>query len=73
MVFKRISKYLKDQGIKQKAVAEKAGFSEQQFSAMMNGNRKILAEDIADICKALGKEPNDFILINSVNEEDDKE
>lgn len=70
MVFQKITKYLKEQGIKQKVVAEKAGFSEQQFSAMMNGNRKILGDDIAVICRVLGKEPNDFIDVREIVADD---
>lgn len=60
-VYERIKIYIGEEGIKQKTVARKAGYSEKQFSAMMRGNRKIDADDYEKICIALGKEPNDFM------------
>ncbi len=60
-IYERIKLYIQDEGLKQKVVAKKAGYSEKQFSAMMRGNRKIDADDYEKICIALGKEPNDFM------------
>lgn len=60
-VYERIKTHIKDEGLKQKSVAKKAGYSEKQFSAMMRGARKINADDYEKICVALGKEPNDFM------------
>lgn len=59
----RISSYVRESGLKQKVVAEKAGYSEKQLSAMLRGNRKIWADDYERICIALGKEPNDFMCL----------
>ena len=47
-------------GLKNRVVAKRAGYSEQQFSAMLNG-RKIIKEcDVAAISNALGVTPNDL-------------
>lgn len=48
-------------GLKQKAVAEKAGFSAQEFSNILNDRRKLIrVEHIVPIAMALGVEPNDL-------------
>lgn len=60
----RISQYIRNAGLKQKVVAEKAGYSEKQLSAMLRGTRKIWADDYERICVALGKEPNDFMSVS---------
>lgn len=60
-VHERIRFYIQSEGLKQKVIAKKAGYSEKQFSAMMRGVRKIGAEDYEKICIALKREPNDFM------------
>jgi len=60
-VYKRIKSYINDTGLKQGKVAEKAGYDVKKFSAMMNGKRKIYAEDLAKICSALEVSPEKFI------------
>ncbi len=60
-VYKRIKSYIIDLGLKQGKVAEKAGYDAKKFSAMMNGKRKIYAEDLAKICSALDVSPEQFI------------
>lgn len=47
-------------GYKQKAIAEKAGYDEQTFSAMLNGRKVIRDIDIGPIANALGVTPNDL-------------
>lgn len=49
-----------DRGLKQRAVAAKAGFSEKQFSALMNGRRIIKDVDVMAIAIALDATPNDL-------------
>lgn len=49
-----------DKGLKQKAVAAKAGFSDKQFSALMNGRRIIKDIDVMAIATALDATPNDL-------------
>lgn len=47
-------------GLKQKAVAERSGFGEKEFSHMMNGRKEIKAEYIPAIASALGVTPNEI-------------
>ena len=61
-VHERIQKHIQETGLKQYVVAEKAGFTARQFSAMMTGRRKIYAEDIEKICSALKVSPDTFII-----------
>lgn len=42
----------------QGVVAKRSGFTERQFSDMMNGRKLILAEHIPKIAKALGVSVN---------------
>ena len=48
-----------DKGLKQRAVAAKAGFSEKQFSALMTGRKIIKDTDVMAIAVALGTTPNE--------------
>lgn len=58
-----IKKLIEMKGFKKKAIAEKMGYSENQFSALLNGRRKVSLEDIIQICNLLEVEPNDIINI----------
>ncbi|MBR3740226.1 MAG: helix-turn-helix transcriptional regulator [Clostridia bacterium] len=49
-----------ESGMKQKAIAKKCGFSEQEFSNMLNGRKVIMGEHIPAIARALGVTPNDI-------------
>lgn len=49
----QIREYIIEQGLKLGAVAEKVGIPMNTFSAMMNGKRKITAEEYFAICMAL--------------------
>lgn len=66
-VVTRIKNYLNDNGIKYDFVATKANISYRLFSLMMNGKRKMLADEFINIVNVLHKEPSDFIY------EEDKE
>ena len=55
---------IKAKGLKNKAVAEKAGYSEQKFSRMLNGQKVIESSDILRISNALDVTPNDLFGIN---------
>lgn len=48
--------------MKQKAVAERAGFTEQMMSDMLQGRKVIKAEFVPAICQALGVTPNRLFL-----------
>lgn len=47
-------------GLKNKAIAQRAGFSIQQFSAMLNHRRVIKDVDVIAIANALDVTPNDL-------------
>lgn len=55
-----IRNIIDENGLKQKFVAEKAGFTESDFSRMMTGNKIIRAEYIPALAQALGVTPNDL-------------
>ena len=60
-VYKAVREYLEENGIKQKFVAEKVGFNVKTFNAMMNGHRKMYADDLAAICIALNVTVDTFV------------
>jgi len=55
-----IKNIINKKGLKQKAVAERSGYNEKEFSHMLNGRKIIKGEDILPIANALGVEPNDI-------------
>lgn len=57
---KNIVKIINKRGLKQGAVAERAGYSKQQFSNMLNGRRIIKPCDALSIANALGVTMNDL-------------
>ena len=62
-----ILRIIDDRGLKQGFIAERAGYSKQQFSSMVNGRRIIKPCDALAIANALGVSMND--LYASTNEE----
>ncbi len=60
LVVCNIKRIMLEKGLKQKYVAEKSGFTEQEFSNMMNGRKKIDISYVKNICFALNIEANDL-------------
>ena len=60
-VYEKVKQYLEERGIRQSFVAQKCNFSLSTFNAMMNGHRKMYAEDLRLICYALNVSPEVFI------------
>lgn len=60
-VYERINIHIKSSGMKQYAIAQKAGYTPKQFSAMMTGRRSIFGDDVERICAALGVPVDEFI------------
>lgn len=58
-----IRRIIAEKGLKQCAVAKKAGFNEQAFSNMLNERKAIRATDVPAICAALGVEPNELYRV----------
>lgn len=60
-VIENIKRIIERKGMKQVVVAERAGFTPQEFSNILNERRKLLRiEHIVPIAKALGVEVNDL-------------
>lgn len=55
-----IKRIITSLGTKNKFIAEKAGYTEQQFSNMLNGRKLITDIDIPKLAKALGVTPNEL-------------
>lgn len=62
-----ILREIENRGLKQKYVAEKAGFTQSQFNAMVKGRKLILAEYIPRIANALNITPNQIYGIEEHN------
>lgn len=60
-VYEKVRKYIDENGIKQVAVAKKAGIPNVTFNAIMNGKRTMYAEDLREICIALNVSPEIFV------------
>ena len=55
-----IVKVINQKGLKQKAVAERAGYTAQQFTDMLKGRKIIKPCDVLAIADALGVTANDL-------------
>lgn len=53
IVAERLRNAIKDKGLKQSAIANKAGFTAQEMNDMLNGRRLMRAVDIASIIGAI--------------------
>lgn len=62
---RNILKIINSRGLKQGAVADKAGYSKQQFSDMLNGRKIIKPCDALAIAKTLGVTMNDLYAIEN--------
>lgn len=60
-----ITQIIRDQGLKQYVVAERAGYSKQQFSDMLNGRRIIKPCDALTIANVLGVTMNDLYALSN--------
>ncbi len=55
-----LNDYVDKNGIKRVHIAQKTGISVDAISKMLNGNRKIQADEFLKICTALSIDPNIF-------------
>lgn len=60
-VYKKVREYIESHYLKQKSVAEAAGIPNTTFNAILNGKRKLYAEDLKSICSALNVSAEIFI------------
>lgn len=56
-----VADYVRNMGIKQSWLAQKTGLTDNMISGILNGKRKMTADEFVRICKAIGKNPNDFM------------
>ena len=57
----KIKQDIKKKGLKQYAVADRAGIDRQFFYQLLNGRRRFDVSYLALICKALGTSPNEYL------------
>lgn len=60
MVAEKIRAYIKEQGLKQGAVAAKAGLTDAEMSAYLTGTTRLKADVFFRICDALGVSADTF-------------
>jgi transcriptional regulator with XRE-family HTH domain len=60
-VYEKVRSYLDENHLEQASVAEKAGIPASAFNAMMNGERKMYADDLRTICYSLNVSASIFI------------
>lgn len=60
VVAENTRRLIKERGLKNNAVAKKAGFSDQQFSAILTHRRVIRDVDVIAIANALEVTPNEL-------------
>ncbi len=59
----RVAEYIKRIGIKQAEVSRKTGIKPKRLSGIVNCSLKMTADEYEKICKAIEKEPNDFMEV----------
>ncbi len=64
-VYQKVRQYLEVNGYPQGVVAQRAGIADGAFAAMMNGRRKMYADDLRAICLALRVKPEVFIDVST--------
>ncbi len=60
IISQNIKKIIDEKGFKQKSVAQKGGYSPQQFNNMLTGRKIIGGLDVLRISNALDVTPNDL-------------
>ena len=57
---RKLRDLINQNGIKQSHIAQKTGISADTISKILNGDRRILADEFLTICEALEIDPNFF-------------
>ena len=60
-VYQKVANYIVENGIKQKFISDKTGIPENTLSMILNGKRKMDADEFIEIILALGVDANYFI------------
>jgi transcriptional regulator with XRE-family HTH domain len=64
-VYEKVREYVNLHGLRQESVADAAGIPNVTFNALLNGKRKMYAEDLRAICIALGVSADIFIELKT--------
>ena len=59
-IIESVRSFIELKGLKQCAVAERAGFTPQEFSNILCGRKVFKTEYVAPVCNALGITPNEL-------------
>lgn len=59
-IWKKVRDKVDDTGYKRDYVARQAGMKPAKLSLLLNGHRRMTAEDLQDICIAIGLNPNEL-------------
>lgn len=62
-IYQKVRAYIDENGLKQVAIAEKAGIPKNTFNAILNGKRTLYADDLRAVCLALNVSPELFIEV----------
>ena len=65
-VAENIQNIIRESGIKQKVIAERAGWDDKRFSALLTGRITFKAEYLPAICMALNKTPDEILKFDSI-------
>lgn len=60
-VYEKIKTYIEENGIKQNYLSEKTGIPENTLSIILNGKRRLSADEFVSIILVLGVDPNYFL------------
>ena len=65
-IIENTRRIIEKKGMKHRAVAERAGFSEKQFSALLNRRKIIKDTDVIAIANALEVTPNELFGVTNL-------
>lgn len=60
-VYEKVREYIEDHHLKQVSIARAAGIPNVTFNAILNGKRRMYAEDLKAICFALNVSADMFV------------
>lgn len=65
VVQERVARYIDKEDKKRTAIADKAGISRNRFSLLMNLKSEMKADELENICNALGTSPMEFVHVKN--------
>ena len=66
IVMTNVRRIICERGLKQCAVANKAGYTYQQFNNLMNDRKVVTDEDVVRLTSALDVTPNELFGLNGI-------